>query len=66
MRKVGFLADLSQGAECGQGGLFDDTSLAYHYGVESPTGIELDPGESRSFTQYLTLDPVGCPSIVTD
>jgi hypothetical protein len=61
-----FLADLFQGAECGQGGFFDDTSLAYHYGVEAPTGVELVPGASRSFTQYLTLALIGCPSIVTD
>jgi len=60
-----FSADLLDGVECGSGALYDDSSMAYMYGVTPQSAIRLGAGESRSFTQYLALDLDSCPDIIT-
>lgn len=59
-----WIPELVDGAECGVGGFFDDTALAYFYGLTRQTAVVLRPNESRSFTQYLTLDSASCPAIL--
>jgi hypothetical protein len=50
---------LVNNATCGIGG---DTAVAYFYGATAETAITLAPGESRSFTQYITAGIPGCPA----
>lgn len=51
---------LSNNATCAAG----DTALAYFYGLTPATGITLTPGQSRSFTEYISAGQNGCPGII--
>jgi len=48
---------------CGtQGFPDDDNALAYFYGVSPQRPVRLQPGETRSFTQYLGAAATSCPA----
>ncbi len=51
---------LVDNATCGGG----DTAAAYFYGLTSATAESLDPGEEKSFTQYVAAGVNSCPTTV--
>lgn len=57
---------LFDAAECGEGGFFDDTALAFFYGLDVSTAVKLRKDQSASFTQYLGLETSRCPSILVN
>jgi hypothetical protein len=61
-----WLPELIDVAQCGDGGFPDDTALAYLYGLDPGSAVRLGASQSRSFTQYVSLDLAGCPGVVDD